>query len=153
MTDSHAHPPAGGKGPGYETRDANVRVILTWAVILTITVLFSFWYMKWLFDHYAGELDRERPAPSALMEMNFIPPTPRLRVNAVQELAQLHAREAAQLEGYAWVDKEAGIARIPVARAIEIVAAHGLLPSWPAEPAAPVAAEATPAPAPHEVAP
>jgi len=43
------------------------------------------------------------------------------------------------LERYAWVDKQNGIAQIPIERAIELVAEHGL-PALPPVPA--------PAPAP-----
>jgi hypothetical protein len=47
-----------------------------------------------------------------------------------------HAREDAQLYSYGWVDKNAGIAHIPIQRAIELTAQKGL-PSRqaPAQPA------------------
>lgn len=41
-------------------------------------------------------------------------------------LAERHQQELTQLQGYAWVDQNAGVARIPVARAITLLASSGL---------------------------
>ena len=43
------------------------------------------------------------------------------------DLAAFRAQEDAILESYAWVDKERGIVRIPVAEAMRIVAERGIL--------------------------
>jgi len=37
-----------------------------------------------------------------------------------QELAQIEAQQGAQLTGYAWVDEDNGVARIPIERAMEL---------------------------------
>jgi hypothetical protein len=68
-------------------------------------------------------------------------PAPALQVHPPDDLAAMRRAQAARLEGYAWVDRDAGIARIPVARAMEILAARGA-----AAYAAPVQPERTPAP-------
>jgi hypothetical protein len=60
-----------------------------------------------------------------------VPPEPRLQTHPVEDLAALRAREDAALHGYAWVDRDAGVTRIPVERAIEILVERGL----PARPA------------------
>jgi hypothetical protein len=57
-------------------------------------------------------------------------PEPRLQGNPAAELARLKRGEAARLTSYGWVDRKAGIAHIPVERAIEIVATEGV-PKWP----------------------
>ncbi len=41
---------------------------------------------------------------------------------APEELATLRAQQQARLNGYGWVDEGAGVARIPVERAMELVA-------------------------------
>jgi len=48
-------------------------------------------------------------------------------------LAERHEQEAAQLESYGWVDQTAGVARIPVARAIAVLADSSLPVGAPAE--------------------
>ncbi|HZP67937.1 MAG TPA: hypothetical protein VFB32_16660 [Rudaea sp.] len=53
------------------------------------------------------------------------PPDAALRASPslpVQQLADLRARQQAQLEGYAWLDSEHRYARIPVERAMAIEA-------------------------------
>ena len=53
-------------------------------------------------------------------------PEPRLQVDASKELRQMRAAEDAALSSYGWVDKDAGIVKIPVDRAMEILAKKGL---------------------------
>lgn len=66
-------------------------------------------------------------------------PAPRLETDdGSQATADLHAREELLLEHYSWVDPAAGKVRIPVERAMQILAARGLA-------VAPAAAGSTPA--------
>jgi hypothetical protein len=54
------------------------------------------------------------------------PPEPRLQPNPPLELKEFRAGEDAVLNTYGWVDPEKGIVRIPVSRAMELVAKEGL---------------------------
>jgi hypothetical protein len=54
-------------------------------------------------------------------------PTPRLQTDdGMQDLSDLHAREDLLLENYTWVDRSQGKVRIPIERAMELIAARGL---------------------------
>jgi hypothetical protein len=54
-------------------------------------------------------------------------PQPRLQTDdGNQEIADLHAKEDLLLENYSWVDKSQGKVRIPIERAMELVAKQGL---------------------------
>ena len=84
------------------------------------------------------------------------PPLPRLQTYPFDDVKGLRHEEAKLLEHYAWVDKNAGTVRIPVSRAIELLAEKGLphRPPSPSAPAGPsVPAVATPAVAPPAHAP
>ena len=50
---------------------------------------------------------------------------PQLQRDPEADLARLQAAQRAQLEGYAWVDRARGIARMPVADAMRMLAARG----------------------------
>lgn len=50
---------------------------------------------------------------------------PRLQVAPRADRADLQAKQAAQLRGYAWIDRSAGTARIPIEDAMAILAAKG----------------------------
>lgn len=64
-----------------------------------------------------------------------IPPEPRLQPHPTLDLAVERRRETATLDGYAWVDRRAGIARIPIARAMQILADKGAPPTSASMPA------------------
>lgn len=54
-------------------------------------------------------------------------PTPRLEIDdGDQDLADLHQREDLLLNYYSWVDQSKGTVRIPIERAMEIIAQRGL---------------------------
>ena len=54
------------------------------------------------------------------------PPAPRLETANGQVLEQLHAQEDKLLNNYTWIDQGAGTVRIPIDRAIELIAQRGL---------------------------
>lgn len=56
---------------------------------------------------------------------------PRLQTRPEFDLAAWRRRERMRLETLAWVDPEAGIARIPIERAAALVVQQGALPQWP----------------------
>jgi hypothetical protein len=54
-------------------------------------------------------------------------PTPRLQVDdGYQEIADLHAKEDLLLNNYSWADRSQGKVRIPIDKAIELLAQRGL---------------------------
>lgn len=61
----------------------------------------------------------------ATMTQNF--PTPRVQIDdGNQDVADLHAREDLLLNNYTWIDQSKGTVRIPIERAMEIIAQKGL---------------------------
>ena len=66
-------------------------------------------------------------------------PTPRLQTDdGDQEMAEMHAREDLLLDHYSWIDRPSGKVRIPIARAMQLVADH--LPVAPEEQTEPLMA-------------
>jgi hypothetical protein len=53
-------------------------------------------------------------------------PKPRLQPDDVQEMHDQLYSEEGRLQSYGWVDQDSGEARIPVARAMELIAERGL---------------------------
>ena len=65
-------------------------------------------------------------------------PTPRLlNDDGDQDVAEMHAREDLLLDNYTWVDQSKGTVRIPIERAMELIAQRGL-PVAPAVQAQPL---------------
>ncbi|HEV2274696.1 MAG TPA: hypothetical protein VGR96_11050 [Acidobacteriaceae bacterium] len=62
-----------------------------------------------------------------LQEMTQRFPSPRLQMDdGDQDVADLHAREDLLLDHYSWVDRKQGKVRIPIERAMELIAKSGL---------------------------
>jgi hypothetical protein len=71
--------------------------------------------------------DPATSAKEAAADQVPMPPNiPQLDPDQPIELRQLHQREEDFLGRYQWIDKTVGTARIPIDRAIQIVAAKGL---------------------------
>jgi hypothetical protein len=62
------------------------------------------------------------PQPARVYEQFRAIPGPRLQVNDEADLAELRAEEAKKLQGYQWVDRKAGVVRIPVEQAMRLLA-------------------------------
>jgi hypothetical protein len=61
-------------------------------------------------------------------------PTPRVQTDdGNQDVADLHKREDLLLEHYSWVDRSQGKVRIPIERAMELVAERGLAVAPPTQ--------------------
>jgi hypothetical protein len=121
-------------GGGYEKKDANVR-LLAWllagllgatSLVVALTGLLT--------RHLVQREARKSPVPSTLAgTRSDVPPEPRLQNSPFDDLKRLQAEEEKALSSYGWVDRKAGIARIPIERALEI-ASQGGLPPAPAPP-------------------
>jgi hypothetical protein len=53
-------------------------------------------------------------------------PEPRLQATPAVDLAKLRAAEDKELKSYGWIDRPAGVVRIPIERAMELIAQRGL---------------------------
>jgi len=128
-----SHAPDGSVG--HEESDiAPAAVGLSMVGLVAISVA-AFVAMLMLFNVLARfrAAQTEPPSPLAASYGLKEPPAPRLQTDPRQDLVDLRAREGAAIHAYGWIDKQAGIVRIPVERAIALLAERGL----PARPAAP----------------
>lgn len=115
-----------GQHEGHETSDAATDWLLLFGAGLAMLTLFVFLSMGWMF-HYLEDRIAGSEAPfSPLSDTERQLPEPRLQINPVQDLRLLAGAESRRLNSYGWVDRQAGLVRIPIERAIQIVAAKGL---------------------------
>ena len=114
-------------GRGHETRDVNIRFITSVVIGLFLLTLLGMGVSRW-FQAGLAERQRaaERPRSPLAESLPTQPPEPRLQVRPAADLVELRAREEAQLTRYEWIDPNQGLVRIPVERAIELLAERGL---------------------------
>lgn len=112
----------------HEESDVNIRGILMFGVGLIVVAVIIQLVVGALFKYFdIREARQATPEyPLAAAQENRLPPEPRLQTNPRQDLADLRAREDEALAGYSWVDRNAGIVRIPIDDAIRKTLERGL---------------------------
>lgn len=116
--------------PRHEVRDAPARIPLGVIVFMVIFVplgLGLVWVLmstvwappSFIDDSFPGEDVVQTPVES---------PAPALQSSPQSDLAAFEARMTEQLTHYAWIDREAGIVRLPIERAMTLLAERGLPP-------------------------
>jgi hypothetical protein len=146
-----SHGSSQNDSPGYEVSDASVSGVAIFLLALAISsvVIFVVSYgigkvintaiekqdgplNKWN-QASSGQITQKNLASDAQLEQeqlhqmtqNF--PTPRLQIDdGDQDVTDLHAREDLLLDHYSWVDQQQGKVRIPIARAMELIAQRGI---------------------------
>jgi hypothetical protein len=111
---------------GYETRDADVRdiafTLAGLAVAAAIVFVLVYGIFRYLADHPLAETQF---SPMAQIAGPQLPPAPRIEEHPAIEIEELHTQENAILSTYGWTDKNAGIVRIPIDRAMELQLQRG----------------------------
>jgi hypothetical protein len=131
--------------PRYETRDANVRGVFTFLVILSLVLIFTALLSWGMFKYFSAAQGNRVPA-SPFAGARQLPAGPQLQVNPRQDLLRFRAEQEYSLESYSWENKEDGTVRVPIERAMELLLQKGL-------PVAPTGASAGPARDPEKLAP
>lgn len=145
----HQQPDSESRKVGYELTDANVTDIAGFLVVMAASVAVVFvlaFGMGKLIYHGLNEQDG---APNKWSQMSGVKPgnmesdpkieqqqlqslvkrfpTPRLQTDDGNiDVADMHAREDMLLDHYTWVDQNKQIVRIPIQRAMQLVAQKGL---------------------------
>jgi hypothetical protein len=112
-----------GQGSGYEVRDTQVPTLFWLLAVLLGSTLVVVLLMKALYNHFETMEERRQGVPSTLAgTRSNVPPEPRLQSAPFDDLKRMRAEEDEALTTYGWVDKQAGIVRIPIERALDIAA-------------------------------
>jgi hypothetical protein len=110
----------------HEERDIRLRPIIVMGIGLVVLAGASLLAMVLLFDYLAARRVELAPPPSPILETGRPPPEPRLQTSPQQDMRVMRRQEDAMLQSYSWVDRQAGVVRIPIARAMEILVERGL---------------------------
>jgi hypothetical protein len=103
----------------YETQDASLRVIGVSTALLAFLVVFAIVTSTWLYHAtYTGS----NALPTSGRAGSFTH-GPDERKGIDRDYAEVMRQAADHLHSYGWVDEKAGIARIPIERAMELIAA------------------------------
>ncbi len=110
-------------GAGHEQREVSVRLIVVSLGFLAIFTFIICVLVVGIFRYFHAYYETDE---AVRLSQPVIPPAPRIEVAPFEELQQLKAKEDHILSSYAWVDKDAGTVRVPIDRAIDMLAAKGV---------------------------
>lgn len=112
--------------PGHETRDVKPRTILALVIGLAALTLVAVVAIGGVFKYLnARQAQSAQPVPPLVQERR-LPPQPRLQVEPGIDLERLRTAEDERLNSYGWVNRQAGVVRIPIERAMALIAERGL---------------------------
>jgi hypothetical protein len=106
---------------GHERKDLDVRAVAAFAAGLVTFGVLVHLALGALFGAFARIEDRLDAAPPPIGERHPLPPEPRLQADPRADLEALRTREERLLGTYGWVDRKAGVVRIPIDRAMDLV--------------------------------
>lgn len=115
-------------GAKYEHTDIDVDVSRKFAIWLFVSMLASFAIVYGTFWFFEG---RERAANAAAQKYPLAvsihkdPPAPNLQRQPFKDIYSLRQGENEKLSSYGWVDKDGGVTRIPIDRAMEVLLQRG----------------------------
>ncbi len=112
----------------YEKSDVQIAKVVRAGVGL-IGIVAVFFVLMWMLQSVLLRFEQGAQAPRHPLASTLArtePPLPRLQPNPRADLLALRAEEDSVLQTYGWVDKGRGIVRVPIERAMEIVAQRGL---------------------------
>jgi hypothetical protein len=112
----------------HETSDVDIRAIFGFGgglIVVAAVIHFVVWL---LFGYFTSREALRVPSeyPLAVSQGERTPPEPRLQTAPREDLRELRAAEDTALGSYGWVDRNAGIVRIPIDEAMRLTLERGL---------------------------
>jgi len=125
MADETLHTTPNGAGT-YEHKDANVRLIVGSTLGLIVGMVIVCLVVVGVFKALQ-DMTTTPVKVTGLRNPNVseVPPEPRLEPHPAEQLKALRQHEDEVLGTYGWVDRKAGVVRIPIDRAMDLMAQRG----------------------------
>jgi hypothetical protein len=128
MTHESPEPLADNPAVDHEETDVNVRAILGFSAVLftaAVVVHVIIWLLFLRFEQREAR-PVQAAYPLGASQGAQVPPEPRLQINPREDLRTLRDEEDRMLRSYSWVDRNAGIVRIPIEEAMRLTIERGL---------------------------
>ena len=116
-----------GPGPtqhGYEDSEVSVGRLIAFAAGVAALVILGVLGSAAVFHFFIRHQPLGPPA-SPFEDVRQLPPEPRLQTTAPEDLKHFRADQDNILGSYGWVDNKAGIVRIPIERAMDLMLQSG----------------------------
>jgi len=117
-------------GAGYEKRDANAKWIFGIVAFLLVSGLIMHFVLAGVMERLGktayptDAFKGTRRGAETRVQANAA--VPHLQISSAEELNEFREKEEAELNRYGWIDRTAGVVRIPMARAMDLLLERGL---------------------------
>ena len=118
--------PGPGDSRAYESSEVRIGPLIAAGLLVAVIVVVSTLLMSGMFNFFASRNAAQHPSSSPMADSRKPPPGPLLQPDPSKELADARAYEEALIGRYTWVERDSGIVRIPVEKAMELLAKRGL---------------------------
>lgn len=115
-------------GAQYEHTDIDPGIGYKFALWLALAMVLSFGIVYsafWFFERQERAANTATERFPLAKDYTRPTPTPALQTQPFKDIYLLREEEAKRLQSYGWVDKDGGVARIPIDRAMEIMIQRG----------------------------
>jgi hypothetical protein len=132
MTDRPHDPAVDSPHPtAHELSDVDTRSLLIFLGVMVVALTVVAAIVYWQYRRFEALAKASDPPAAPRAGERQPPPTPHLQVDEAADMARLIAEQQPLLDRLEWISRDENIVRIPIERAMEIVAAKGV-PDWPA---------------------
>ena len=110
----------------YERSDASPRGLVYFALTIAAILAATCLSLIWLFKHYEKTENPGSFVAAPFSATQPLPPPPRIQANPAVDMQSYSQSQQNLLNTYGWVDRQNGIVRLPVDRAMELLLERGL---------------------------
>lgn len=112
------------EGVRHEIRDTNIPALSAFGVAIVLTIAATMLFCFVIFRIYQNTMPMGPPA-TPYASSRQLPPEPRLQTSPRMDLDGYLSTQRNELDDYSWVDRQSGVVRIPVERAMELLLKQG----------------------------
>ncbi len=110
--------PASASPSAREGADLHIRNVVKVAALLGVILVLSICILALFFRLMEKSYPNRTSEAAPIVAKSDLPPLPRLQTDPLRDLQTLRAVEDSHLDRYAWIDRDHGIAQIPIQRAM-----------------------------------
>ena len=139
---NQTHPANSTGNDGYERQDIGVAPVLYFLLGLAVAGLLVYFVVNGIYSYLEKQSEAQQTSVSPLvtntptdtrklpsdyrnyLQQNF--PSPQLEIDERNQLDKIRIEEEQTLSTYDWVDEKSGTVRIPIDRAMDLLAQRGL---------------------------
>jgi hypothetical protein len=139
---NHPNPVKWSRHGGFERRDIGIHGVLWFLAALAVGGVIISFVVSGFYHYLQARSEAEQTpvsplVPNAPRDTRHLPtdykdylkqnfPSPQLEIDERTQLSQIRLNEEQTLATYGWVDQKDGVVRIPIERAMDLIAQRGL---------------------------